>query len=78
MTKLLFECPPNWQTSHETKLVSISEVSLCEYKMVIHTALLCGHELFLPMLPRGKETISCVVEPNDENSEPVVAEPLVE
>merc|ERR1712060_675286 len=49
----------------ETRIVSINEGSLCEYEMVIQTTLLCGHDKFLPTLPRGQETIQCVAEPGD-------------
>lgn len=62
-TTMHFQCPQNWQTQPETRIVSINEGSLCEYEMLIHTTLLCGHEKFLPTMPRGKETIQCVVEP---------------
>lgn len=62
-TTMHFQCPLNWQSKPETRIISINEGSLCEYEMVVQTTLLCGHEKFLPTLPRGQETIQCVVEP---------------
>jgi len=62
-TTMHFQCPSNWLSKPETRIVSINEGSLCEYDMVIQTTLLCGHEYTLPTLPRGQETIQCVVEP---------------
>lgn len=60
-----FQCASNWQSQPETRIVSISEGSLCEYEMLIYTTLLCGHPKLLPTLPRGKETIQCVAEPEE-------------
>mmetsp|Transcript_9259 Transcript_9259/g.23830 ORF Transcript_9259/g.23830 Transcript_9259/m.23830 type:complete len:397 (+) Transcript_9259:67-1257(+) len=62
-TSMHFQCPLNWQSRPETRIISISEGSLCEYDVMIHTTLLCGHEKFLPTMPKGKETIQCVAEP---------------
>jgi len=62
-TTVSFQCPSNWQQRPATKIISISESSLCEYDVLIHTTLLCGHEKLLPSMPRGKETIQCVAEP---------------
>mmetsp|Transcript_25058 Transcript_25058/g.70638 ORF Transcript_25058/g.70638 Transcript_25058/m.70638 type:complete len:393 (+) Transcript_25058:60-1238(+) len=59
-TTMHFQCPPNWQSRPETKIVSINEGSLCEYQVVVHTTLVCGHPRLLPTLPSGKETINCV------------------
>jgi len=61
-TTMHFQCPQNWQSKPATRIVSINEGSLCEYNIMVHTTLLCGHEKFLPTLPRGKETIQCVAE----------------
>lgn len=63
MSHMHFQCPPNWQSRPEPRIVSISEGSLCEYEVLIHTTLLCGHPKLMPTLPRGKETIQCVAEP---------------
>jgi hypothetical protein len=60
---LRFQCPPNWQTRPEARIVHIQEGTLCEYEVVIHTVLLCGHQGFLPALPKGKEEITCAAEP---------------
>lgn len=60
--QLHFQCPPNWQARPEPRIVSISEGSLCEYEVLLHTTLLCGHPKLVPTLPRGKETIQCVAE----------------
>lgn len=65
-TMLHFQCPPNWQSRPEIRIVSITEGSLCEYDVMIHTPLLCGHEKLLPTMPRGRETIQCVAEPEVE------------
>jgi len=62
-TSMRFQCPTNWQSRPETRIVSISESSLCEYEIMVHTTLVCGHRKFIPTMPRGKETIQCVVEP---------------
>lgn len=64
-TSMHFQCPTNWQSRPEPKLVSINEGSLCEYQVMIHTTLLCGHPQFLPTLPSGKETIQCVATPQE-------------
>jgi len=64
-TAMHFQCPPNWQSRPETRIVSINEGSLCEYEVLVHTTLLCGHHKFVPTLPRGKETIHCVAEPKE-------------
>eukprot|EP00439_Symbiodinium_sp_Y106_P056044 s4464_g7.t2 len=61
-----FQCPPDWQTRPESRIVSVTESSLCEYEVLIHTTLLCGHHKLMPTLPRGKETIQCVADPRDE------------
>ncbi|CAE7189641.1 Slc38a10, partial [Symbiodinium necroappetens] len=50
----------------ESRIVSVTESSLCEYEVLIHTTLLCGHHKLMPTLPRGKETIQCVADPRDE------------
>jgi len=56
---LLFQCPSSWQSHLDTRIASINEGSLCEYEVVMHSALLCGHRRFIPALPRGKEVIQC-------------------
>lgn len=61
---LNFQCPSNWQSQPEARILSISEASLCEYEVLLQSTLLCGHPKLLPTLPRGKEVIQCVVEPN--------------
>jgi len=58
-----FQCPPNWQTQHETRIVSINEAQLCEYEIMVHTNLLCGHQKLIPALPKGKEVIQCTAQP---------------
>lgn len=63
-TNMHFQCPQNWQSRPEARIVSINEGSLCEYDILLQTTLLCGHEKFLPTLPRGKETIQCVADPD--------------
>jgi len=65
-TSMMFQCPPNWQANPATHIASINEGALCEYEVMIHTTLLCGHEKFLPTLPKGKETIQCVAEPQKD------------
>lgn len=62
-TRMLFQCPTDWQSKPETRIISINEASLCEYDMIVHTTLVCGHERLLPTMPRGKETIQCAAEP---------------
>lgn len=64
-TTMHFQCPTNWQSRPETRIVSINEASLCEYEMMVHTTLLCGHYKFIPSLPKGKETIQCVAQPGE-------------
>merc|ERR1711920_380563 len=54
-----FQCPPTWQQKSETRIISINEASICEYEMLIHTTLICGHNKFMPTLPRGKQLIQC-------------------
>jgi hypothetical protein len=61
-TTMHFQCPPNWQSQPETRIVNINEGSLCEYEIMVHTNLLCGHQKFIPALPRGKEEIKCVAQ----------------
>eukprot|EP00931_Biecheleriopsis_adriatica_P120560 TRINITY_DN95689_c0_g1_i1.p1 TRINITY_DN95689_c0_g1~~TRINITY_DN95689_c0_g1_i1.p1 ORF type:complete len:392 (+),score=77.79 TRINITY_DN95689_c0_g1_i1:39-1214(+) len=61
-TSLHFQCPANWQSRPETQIVSLTESALCEYEVLIHTTLLCGHHKLMPTLPRGKETIQCVAD----------------
>lgn len=65
-TVVHFQCPGNWQSRPETQLVSVKESALCEYEVVIHTTLLCGHYKLLPTLPKGKESIQCVID-SDSN-----------
>jgi len=60
---MYFQCPSNWQQHPETRFVSITEGSLCEYQVLVHSGLLCGHRKLVPMLPRGKEVIQCAAEP---------------
>lgn len=62
-TTMHFQCPPNWQSQSETRIVSINEPSLCEYDIMVHTNLLCGHQKLIPALPKGKEVIQCVAQP---------------
>lgn len=57
---LNFRCPGEWQKRPETRIVGLTESSLCEYHVLIQTTLLCGHHRLMPTLPRGKETIQCV------------------
>merc|ERR1719215_288759 len=48
---MFFQCPSNWQTQPEARMVSINEASLCEYEIVVHTTLLCGHQKLIPVPP---------------------------
>ncbi|CAJ1425812.1 unnamed protein product [Effrenium voratum] len=64
--KLRFQCPADWQKRPETRIVSLTESSLCEYEVLIHTTLLCGHHKLMPTLPRGKETIQCVADSDED------------
>eukprot|EP00929_Paragymnodinium_shiwhaense_P046869 TRINITY_DN23834_c0_g1_i1.p1 TRINITY_DN23834_c0_g1~~TRINITY_DN23834_c0_g1_i1.p1 ORF type:complete len:446 (-),score=70.89 TRINITY_DN23834_c0_g1_i1:197-1534(-) len=62
---LTFQCPSSLEGSTTSGvLVSIQEGQLCEYDVLIHTNLVCGHRKLAPMLPRGKEVIKCVPEPS--------------
>lgn len=54
-----FQCPPTWQQRPETRIISINEASICDYEVLIHTTLICGHHKFMPTLPRGKQLIQC-------------------
>merc|ERR1719329_1413527 len=63
---MFFQCPSNWQTKPETRMVSINEAMLCEYEIVVHSTLLCGHQKLIPVPPRGKEVIQCDAEPEEE------------
>lgn len=60
-----FQCPPNWQSRPEPRIISVTEPSLCEYEVTVHTVLLCGHQRFVPALPKGKEEIACLAEELD-------------
>lgn len=62
-TTMHFQCPPNWQSNGETRIISINEASLCEYDIMVHSNLLCGHQKLIPALPRGREVINCVAQP---------------
>jgi len=62
-TVLHFQCPANWQSRPEPQVVSLTESALCEYEVLVHTTLLCGHHKMMPTLPRGKKTIQCVAQP---------------
>jgi hypothetical protein len=64
-TTMHFQCPPNWQSQSETRIVNINEGSLCEYDIMVHTNLLCGHQKLIPALPRGKEVIQCAAQPRE-------------
>lgn len=61
-TTMHFQCPANWQSKPETRIVSINEPSLCDYEVLVQTPLLCGHQRLIPALPKGKEVIQCVAE----------------
>lgn len=60
---LHFQCPTNWQSRPDHRMVSIREGALCEYEVVVQTVLLCGHQRLIPTMPRGRETLQCYVEP---------------
>jgi len=60
---LQFQCPSNWESRQEPRFVSIQEGQLCEYDVVVHTNMLCGHRKLVPTLPKGKEVIKCLAEP---------------
>jgi len=66
-TNVYFQCPADWQAAPIAKIVSITEGTLCEYDIMVHTTLLCGHHGFMPALPKGREAIKCVVEPEAQS-----------
>mmetsp|Transcript_5388 Transcript_5388/g.13030 ORF Transcript_5388/g.13030 Transcript_5388/m.13030 type:complete len:405 (-) Transcript_5388:70-1284(-) len=66
-TNVYFQCPADWKTAQAAKIVSITEGTLCEYDIMVHTTLLCGHHGFMPALPKGREAIRCVAEPEPQS-----------